>query len=218
MRSVTPPSLRTSSGLRPWASAAGQIPNPPFLASASGYGTGRQSAQFSPTSISGSFVGDAGTQARVARSNGSAPSTWSTTFRVDQPQPFDLDGRLSVRDNEPIRGFTSFTNNASLSFKRQADAGGPEETLYSFSIVLPPCPGGTSERPVDLTGVLEPGYVYTLAATAAATRTASALSTPVQVSAQTLSEVTFTLTTVPEPAAACVLALGAVLALRRRRE
>ena len=200
------------------AGAFAQIPNPPFTASASGSGTARQSVELAPTSISGSFVGDAGAQTRVASAGGSARSTWSTTFRVDQPTPIDLDGELSVRDGSAFIAFTSLGYDASLSLTRRADGGGAEETLHRFSIPFPPFPGGTVSRPVDVSAVLEPGYVYTLAATAAATRTNQSNSVSAQIGAQTLTEVRFTLTTVPEPSAAWVLALGAVLALRRRRK
>jgi hypothetical protein len=198
------------------ASSSGRPPDPPFLSSASGSATARQSVQLAPTSISGSFVGDAQARSLVASSGGTATSSWSTTFRVDRPTPFDLDGELSVRNSAASGAFTSATNSASLRFTRRADAGDAEETLYSFVLDVVPMPGGAGSRPVDLSGVLEPGYVYSLAGSAAATRDSSA---PVVVQAfgQTTAQVTFTLTGVPEPAAAGVLALAAAVGLRRKR-
>jgi hypothetical protein len=198
------------------ASASGQIPNPPFFASAFGYGIARQSVQLAPTSISAEFVEDAGTQGRVASSRGAAASAWSTNFRVDQPTPFDLGGSLGVRDNSRSTGFTSLSFTASLSLTRRADGGGPEDVLSNVSIDFPPFFGGTTSKPVHLAGVLAPGYVYTLSSDAAAGSLNNAGAISAQIGAQTLTDVRFTLTMVPEPAAASVLALAGGLLLRRR--
>jgi hypothetical protein len=197
------------------ASAAGPIPNPPFFVSSTGSGTARQSVQLAPTSISGSLVGSASAASTLAESSGTANSTWSTTFRVDQPTPFDLDGTLSVHNVAPIAAYTSATHDASLSLSRQADGGGAEQLLYNVS--APPFGGIDQFRPVDFSGVLEPGYVYRLAVTAAASRTNSSLPVSVRIGADTTTEATFALTAVPEPAAAGALALAAGLVLRRRR-
>jgi hypothetical protein len=104
---------------------------------------------------------------------------------------------------------------SSLSLSRHSDAGGAEETLYNATL-SPQFIGPAFIRTVDLSGVLEPGYVYRLDATAAATRT---MFVPIetQIGASSAAAATFTLTTVPEPAAAGVLALSATLLLRRRR-
>lgn len=113
-----------------------------------------------------------------------------------------------------VSGFNGGNGIVSLNFSRQADAGGAEETLYTVSLNQP---NSDNSRTVDLSGVLEPGYVYSLAATADASRSSSSLPVPPTFFGQTTSTVTFTLTTVPEPAAAGVLALSATLLLRRRR-
>jgi len=186
---------------------------PPNFYGGSGTGVARQSAQLTPTSISGSFIGDAQATTTSAASSSRANSTWSTTFRADQPTPFDLDGRMSAQDVSVV-GFTGGNAAGSLTLSRHADAGGPEVVLYS--VALPPFPGGIPPT-VDFSGVLEPGYVYSLAATAMASRENQSLGHPRAVYGQTITTVTFTLTAVPEPAAAGVLALVAALALRRRR-
>ena len=74
-----------------------------------------------------------------------------------------------------------------------------------------------NSRPVDLDGVLEPGYVYRLAATASASTNTPAPLGDVATGGRTTSDVTFTLTAVPEPSAAAVLAIGAAATLGRRR-
>ena len=111
-------------------------------------------------------------------------------------------------------GFTDGDAAGSLTLSRHADAGGPEVVLYS--VALPPFPGGIP-RTVDFSGVLDPGYVYSLAATAMALRQNQSGGHPRAVYGQTTTTVTFTLTAVPEPAVAGALALAAALALRRRR-
>ena len=199
------------------ASAAGFIPNPPFSASGGGQATARQSVQFAPTSIAGSLVGDASAGTRVATASGSAASTWSTTFNIDKSTPFNLDGSLGVSQLGTDISFASLTNSASLRLSRRADGGGPEQVLYNVFHDSPPLvPGGASGRSIDFSGVLEPGYVYTLAGTAAAGRSNNSVFVSAQTGGGITSQVTFTLTTVPEPAAAGVLPLSAGLLLRRR--
>jgi hypothetical protein len=70
---------------------------------------------------------------------------------------------------------------------------------------------------VDFSGVLDTGYVYSFAATANAFRGSSSGPITPTVFGETTSQITFTLTAVPEPTAAGVLALSATLLLRRRR-
>lgn len=196
------------------SSAAAGIPAPPFN-NASGWAEASQAVQLAPTSISGTFVADANASSRLGRAVSEASSTWSTTFRVDQPTPFDLDGRVRVRDPIDVL-LTQATSTLSLSIARRADVGGAEETLSSFPLLGPPSPGFTSERLVDVAGVLEPGYVYRLAVTAHLSETAS-LPADVQIGGQLISDVTFTLTMVPEPSTAVVAAGLTVGILRRPR-
>ena len=194
------------------ASAFSQIPNPPFFASGNGTATARQSVSLAPTSITGTLVGDASAGTRVAAASGTATSSWSTTFRVDQPTPFDLRGGLGVQNIAEVMSYTTPSHNAFVSLSRRPDAGGDAQALYDVSV-----PPFFSSRPVEFSGVLEPGYVYSLTATAGASRTNNSFVVSAQIGGSTVTTVTFTLTTVPEPAGTGVLMLGAALLLRRRR-
>jgi hypothetical protein len=196
------------------SSARAFSPQPPLF-QGFGLGTASQSVQWAPTSITGSLVGDAQASSTAAEGSSRGDSTWSATFRVDQPTPFDLHGLLSVRNLSNVGGFGGGFDSSSLTLSRQADSGGPEQMLYTVS--LPPFPGVDNQRDVDFSGVLDPDYVYRLAANASATRSASSLPITFPVAGQTITEATFTLTTVPEPAAVSVLAGCATLMLRRRR-
>ena len=95
---------------------------------------------------------------------------------------------------------------ALIHLRRQAEVGGAEDTLYTVSLTLDPAPLFSVEKAVDFSGVLAPGYVHSLLATAEGSRFSSSRPVEVGVNGETTTDVAFSLAMVPEPSAAAAAA------------
>ena len=188
-----------------------QVGQPPGIGWAIGDAAASHALQVGPTSIAGTLAVDAHARHVGGTVAAEADSDWSTTFRVDQPMPFDLTGRLRM-DVSSVDHPGDFS--LGLLFQRRADGSGSSELLYGFAINGPGGLGARYDQPVNVSGTLEPGYVYTLIT--GLSGDTSPVSGP-GADRHAFGDITFNLTAVPEPSAAAVLALGATLVLRRRR-
>jgi len=162
-----------------------------------------QAVTFGPESIAGQFLisGFTGQLAALETAGSTASSQWSTRFGVDKATPFRVSGEGSLQT-----GGLGSIGTSSVTFAFNGD--GPGESFVGQGGI-----GGTG--PFDVSGVLQPGHVYTLIARIEAQKSGGPLGDDFQKDFN--GNIHFTLA-VPEPASAGALLTAGVLAsLRRRR-
>jgi len=183
------------------SSAAAPRPNfPGEFARASA--SASQAVTFGGSSIGGQFQinGSTGTLSAGETASTGNSTRWTTRFTVATPTPFQLNGHMNLQSG----GLGSF-GSQSISFGFFGDGAGE----YFFSR------GGlAADFPIQASGDLQPGHVYTLSAQIEGGKFGGATSDDF---AKTVTgSINFTLA-VPEPASAAgVLALGLLATLRRR--
>lgn len=191
---------------------AGQLPGIGVTADAAA----SHAVQVGPTSISGMLAGESHIRGAGlgVMSSAEGRSSWSTTFRVDQPMPFNLTGRL--RMFAPPTSGTPTNYSLGFFFRRLADGASQEETLYIRTISGSGSLGGgaNNDEPVNVSATLEPGYIYTLIGGVGGDMRYDG---GVGGEKTVVGDISFNLNAVPEPSAAGALAPGATLLLRRRR-
>ena len=162
-----------------------------------------QAVTYGPESIGGVFEisGFNGTLAPGEAAGSDAASQLTARFGVDKVTPFHFTGDASLQ-----RGGLGSLGTGSFTVAFNGD--GPGESFYGDGGI-----GGG--RTIDVSGVLQPGHVYTLIAQINAGKGGTGVSDEFQ--KEFNGNIHFTLA-VPEPASAGALLTAGVLAsLRRRR-
>jgi hypothetical protein len=122
--------------------------------------TADQGVVFGETSIFGSVGLNIGISGEPT-AGGEGNTATNSTFRVDQPTPFSLDGRLRLSADVP-RGQGQYFIGFSLT---GTGPGGETEEFVQLNRGIPPSVGfgANLDEPLTASGTLLPGWTYRLA-------------------------------------------------------
>lgn len=211
---VTDNKGETSAELGPFdrslTSHAEAVATPPAMGRAVSDAAASHAVQFAATSITGALAADGHIQQAAGRPSAQVNSSWNTTFRVDRPMPFDLTGRLRMSAGPTTGSPVGYT----LAFTFWRSDGTLNEPIYFYgSSGQAGLSGFGADEAVNVSGTLEPGYVYSMSATVAGNMQAEGT---VGADKRVAGDISFSLTAVPEPSAAAGFAAFSGALLRRR--
>ena len=130
---------------------------PPDPARATVEATAAQEVYFGDTAIFGTLTHRSHVQAVSYTATASSGSSWGTTFTVAQETPFSLKGRVT---SQSVATLGPGTFSAGFVFNGQGPNNASEDFVhFGVSGTV-----GEVDQPLDASGVLHPGWVYTISA------------------------------------------------------